>query len=97
MLTRDVTFLRESHNDWVAEEEPALALEIKEEEVDAPVATQNPVSIIDDADDEDDEDDDIPPLINRNYVTDSEDELEDEQEVVASPVTMVNQKVICQW
>jgi hypothetical protein len=34
-LTRDVTFLRESHNDWVAEEEPASVLEIKDE-VDAP-------------------------------------------------------------
>ena len=88
LLTRDVTFLRESHNDWVAEEEPALVLEI-EDEVDAPVATTNPVSIIDDADDEDG---DIPPL--GNYVTDSEDESDDEQEVVASPVTTVNQKVI---
>ena len=95
-LTRDVTFLRKSHYDWVAEEEPALVLEIEEEELDAPVTTQNPVSIIDDADDEDDEDDDIPPLVNCNYVTDSEDELEDEQEVVASPVTTVNQKVICE-
>ena len=28
-LTRDVTFLRESHNDWVAEEEPASVLEIE--------------------------------------------------------------------
>jgi hypothetical protein len=27
-LTRDVTFLRESHNDWVAEEEPASVLEL---------------------------------------------------------------------
>jgi hypothetical protein len=88
LLTRDVTFLRESHNDWVAEEEPTLVLEI-ENEVDAPVATANPVSTINDADD--DEDGDIPPLV--NYVTDSEDESDDEQEVVASPVTTVNQEV----
>ena len=89
LLTRDVTFLRESHNDWVAEEEPTSVLEI-ENEVDAPVATAKPVSTINDADD--DEDGDIPPLV--NYVTDSEDESDDEQEVVASPVTTVNQKVI---
>eukprot|EP00970_Alexandrium_tamarense_P003304 scaffold525_cov112-Alexandrium_tamarense.AAC.1 len=59
LLTRDVTFLRESHNDWVAEEEPTSVLEI-ENEVDTPVATANPVSTINDADD--DEDGDIPPL-----------------------------------
>ena len=87
-LTRDVTFLRESDNDWVAEEEPASVLEI-EDEVDAPVAAQNPVSTVNDADDESDEEDgDIPPLV--NYVTDSEDESDDEQEVVASTVTTVN-------
>jgi hypothetical protein len=86
-LTRDVTFLCESHNDWVAEEEPASVLEI-EVEVDAIVAAQNPVSTVNDADEESDKDGDIPPLV--NYVTDSEDESDDEQEVVASPVTTVN-------
>lgn len=94
-LTRDVTFLRESHNDWVAEEEPESVMEIEEHEADPPVATQNPVSTV--VDDESDEDDDIPPLVrNNNYVTDSEDESEDEDEleVVASPVTTVNHKVI---
>ena len=71
MLTRDVTFLRESHNDWVAEEEPELVLEI-EDEIDDPVATQNPVSTVDDADDKsDDKDGDIPLLV--NCVPDSED------------------------
>ena len=64
-----------------------------EDEVDAPVAAQNPVSTVNDAHAEsDDEDGDIPLLV--NYVTDSEDESNDEQEVVASPVTTVNQKVI---
>jgi hypothetical protein len=67
-------------------------LEIKDE-VDAPVAAQNPVSTVNDAHAKSDfEDGDIPLLV--NYVTDSEDESNDEQEVVASPVTAVNQKVI---
>jgi hypothetical protein len=39
-LTRDVTFLHESHNDWVADKEAASVLEIKDE-ADAPVAAQN--------------------------------------------------------
>ena len=84
-LTRDVTFLRESHNDWVTEKEPASVMEI-EDKLDAPVAAKNPVSTVNNADDESyDEDGDIPPLV--NYVTDSEDESDDEQEAVASPVT----------
>jgi hypothetical protein len=72
-LTRDVTFLRESHNDWLAEEEPASVLMIKDE-VDAPVAAQNPVSTVNDADDKDG---DILLLV--NYVTDSEDESDDQK------------------
>jgi hypothetical protein len=51
------------------------------------------VSTVNDVDDEsDDEDGDIPLLV--NYVTDSVDESDDKQEVVASPVTTVNQEVI---
>ena len=61
-----------------------------EDEVDAPVAAaQNPVSTVNDADDVSDyEDGDIPPLV--NYMNESD----DEQEVVASPVTTVNKRVI---
>jgi hypothetical protein len=76
---------------------PALVLEIKDE-VDAPVLlkilcllsmvqTTRVTTRMD-------EDGDIPLLV--NYMTDSEDESDDEQEVEASPVTTVNQKVICE-
>ena len=92
-LTRDVTFLRESHNDWVEEKEPATTIEIEEDDSDkVPVMTQAPMS----TEERDDNEGEMPLL---NYVTDSDSEDESkndesDEEVIASPTTTVNHKVI---